>query len=226
MKKLIVLSLAISTLLVSCDIRKQLEKKENANKPTEAPEFAAAKKLVGAYTGNLGKNKITLLITSAGKDTIYGCSVLATTKNPFVGIIKLGNGVISVKETEGKFNFSMNEKRLDSLVGKWLPDPISKDTTAISYTLIRKKLQYKKDVGIYPFTTSRVITETDLSNLSNWEITLMKGEILARHGMVFSENSLKDAFETKEWYVPVSDDVTASLTDIEKKNLEMIDQHK
>jgi len=233
MKKIIVLSLVISTILVGCNIRKQLEAKENANKPVQVSENAIAQKLIGTYTGSFGSSKISLLISSAIKDSIFGRTISGTANNLFAGTIKLDKGVFTASITEsgnsaplGKHQFTVKEKSIDSLAGVWTPDSATKKITAINYQLFRKKLAYKTGTGIYPFTSTREITESDLSNLSNWEVTLMKNEILARHGMIFSDKSLKDAFETKDWYVPVSDDISADLTSIEKKNIETIDQHK
>jgi uncharacterized lipoprotein NlpE involved in copper resistance len=233
MKKLIILSLAVTTLLLGCDIRKQLEKKENANKPKEAPESIAARKLIGAYTGTFGTGKINLLITSAVKDTISGRSVFSSADNLITGIVKLDKGsiTISLKDfgkvvSPGKYKISVNEKHPDTLIGTWIPDSVTKTATTVSFTLVHKKPEYKKDAGIYSFSSIKEISDGDLNSLSHWETTLMKSEILARHGMIFTDNSLKDAFETKDWYVPVSDDVSTALTAIEKKNVETIDAHR
>lgn len=56
--------------------------------------------------------------------------------------------------------------------------------------------------GIYPWTSEKRITKTDLQGLSKEDLELMRNEIYARHGWVFSKQSLNDYFSTQSWYPP------------------------
>lgn len=54
----------------------------------------------------------------------------------------------------------------------------------------------------------------------------MRNEIFARHGYCFNKKALRQQFETAEWYLPNAVDVTAQLTDIEKKNIVVIRRYE
>jgi hypothetical protein len=46
------------------------------------------------------------------------------------------------------------------------------------------------------------VTTQDLSQLSSWELVLMRNEIYARHGYVFQRTDLQDYFGQQPWYSP------------------------
>lgn len=211
-----------------------MEKKEKENAPKEAPEVVEAKKMIGAYEGAFFPNTtIHLVITKATPDSIEGASVVAGHFTPFKGTVKKENGLFTIvaKEpgndpTDGKFEFTIAVAKQDSLKGKWTPDSLTKKLTAVDFVLVKKPFTYVKESGIYPFASSKEITSADVENLSEWETQVLKNEILARHGQIFTDVRLKEAFESKTWYVPVAADVQDSLTEVEKKNLSFLAEFK
>ena len=234
MKKVFLFSVLISTFLFSCNLREELEKREKAKLPPISPVEAEAQKLIGAYGGAFfEKESIHLVISKATADSIFGGSVVAGKYRPFTGFHKLDKSVfaISAKEpgdnpTDGKFNFIVDTKHLDTLIGTWIPDSVTKKLDTVSYILTRKKFVYNKNVGIYPYTSTREISGPDMINLSAWELQVMKNEIYARHGLIFTDKKFRDAFESKTWYVPAFTDVKQTLTELEIKNIETIDSYK
>ena len=46
----------------------------------------------------------------------------------------------------------------------------------------------------------RLLTPEDLKGLSNWDLTLLRNEIYARHGRHFREPELQQYFEAQSWY--------------------------
>jgi hypothetical protein len=74
----------------------------------------------------------------------------------------------------------------------------------------------------YPEASMRILTSRDVINLTKSELKLMRNEIYARHGYIFKTTELVDYFKSQTWYKPLYDDVTSSLTLIEKKNIEFI----
>ncbi|MBM4178106.1 MAG: YARHG domain-containing protein [Ignavibacteria bacterium] len=76
--------------------------------------------------------------------------------------------------------------------------------------------------GMYEFTSERLLDVQDLEGYSAQELLLMRNEIFARHGFIFQSSDLREHFENQSWYSGTSRDVSASLTSIEKKNIEMI----
>lgn len=54
------------------------------------------------------------------------------------------------------------------------------------------------------------------------ELRLMRNEIFASYGYIFSSPDLNEYFEQKTWYRPISKDVNNQLTEIEKYNINLI----
>jgi hypothetical protein len=54
----------------------------------------------------------------------------------------------------------------------------------------------------WPWTSQRLVTQEDLSQLSPWELIVMRNEIYARHGWVFERADLQDYFGQQPWYRP------------------------
>jgi len=65
---------------------------------------------------------------------------------------------------------------------------------------------------------SLYITDLQAKNV----LRIARNEIFARYGYIFKSNDLKSYFEEKSWYKPKYEDVTDYLTEIEKKNIELI----
>jgi serine/threonine protein kinase len=86
----------------------------------------------------------------------------------------------------------------------------------------------------WPWISSRLVTENDLTQLSREELLIMRNEIYARHGMVFRQKELQDYFQKQSWYQPrgsldnqgiINSKVIGELNATEKKNIEMIIQY-
>lgn len=81
---------------------------------------------------------------------------------------------------------------------------------------------------VFP-TDSKVISTSELNNMSRQEIKLMYYEIYARHGMTFYDDDLIEYFESKNWYMPSESDkdiVLDMMSDTERKNLDTIEQYQ
>ncbi|HEY3406416.1 MAG TPA: YARHG domain-containing protein [Ohtaekwangia sp.] len=76
--------------------------------------------------------------------------------------------------------------------------------------------------GQYPQASQRLLKIIDIQEMDEPELKLMRNEIFARYGHIFKSADLKAHFESQSWYKPVSADVTGQLTDIEKKNADLI----
>lgn len=66
------------------------------------------------------------------------------------------------------------------------------------------------------------ITDDQLYDLSSDQLRILRNAIFAIHGYRFKSDDLTDYFSRFDWYIPESSDVTASLSTIEKKNIERI----
>ena len=76
--------------------------------------------------------------------------------------------------------------------------------------------------GDYPEASMKLLDSLELNNLSKKELRLMKNEIFARYNYIFKSEDLRFHFGPKDWYMPENNNVDNCLTDIEKKNIELI----
>lgn len=61
-----------------------------------------------------------------------------------------------------------------------------------------------------------------VSNLSKADIFILRNSIFARHGFAFRDKQLRMYFEQFDWYMPVFGDVKEELTDVEKRNIDLL----
>jgi hypothetical protein len=237
MKKLLFLFLT-GPLWIACnnDNKNDTDHKkvnDNARASTiqTPPAVNLMEKLLGSFVGAFGDNKITLLIIKAKGDSIEGRSIVGGNDRPFLGtLIKKDGGYdIIAREPgddkyDGVFSFRIPEDNPDMVIGSWKPNDAK--MAAKNYTLQRKKFEYKTDVGSYPESSQRLLEPEDVENLTKKELEFMRNEIFARHGFCFKRKHLRQEFEMQDWYVPNTVDIKGFLTDIEKKNIEMIKRYE
>jgi hypothetical protein len=74
------------------------------------------------------------------------------------------------------------------------------------------------------FNASMVeLKSADIENMYKRDLEVMRNAIYARHGYSFKNRAMRAFFDQEiAWYIPVSVDVTAQLTELEKKNIDLI----
>lgn len=130
------------------------------------------------------------------------------------------------KKHDGTFNVSLNTKT-NSLTGRWTPYETTDN--AKDFVLKKTEFKYQPDVG-YSYTDANpsleLLKSSDVENLSKQEIRYSRNLIYARHGYAFSKLETRQAFEEFDWYVPLKSNVDADLTDIEKKNIDLLNRYE
>ena len=242
MRKFLLLLLAGSVML-ACNNHKKadsgdkkdavISESRSAETPTVNPEAAPRPfdKFLGSYVGPFGNNKITLLITKLAGDSVIGRTIVGGNDRPFRGTFHKEGDSCSFNGKEpgdhkddGEFNFTISESSLDMVKGSW--KPFTKGRPAKEYELTRKKFEYNPAVGDYPQASQRLLKPKDLENEMKEDLMFMRNEIFARHGYCFNKKDLRQQFEMQDWYVPNTVDIKGYLTDIEKKNIEMIKRYE
>lgn len=79
----------------------------------------------------------------------------------------------------------------------------------------------EKDAFLFP-SDSVLITEGELEKLDDKTVELIKNEIYARHGYIFTNRALKKYFESFNWYEPNEEYSPNLLNQTEKVNLKTI----
>lgn len=97
------------------------------------------------------------------------------------------------------------------------PTPTTKLPSASAY-------DYSKASGngLYPWTSTRLVTAADLAGKSQWDMDIMRNEIYARYGRSFVRDDLQNYFNQQSWYQPNSNFTESWLTSTESKNAAFI----
>jgi hypothetical protein len=75
----------------------------------------------------------------------------------------------------------------------------------------------------YYILSLSILPESYFSKKSKEELKIMRNAIYAKYGLIFQEGGeMEKYFRKKDWYNPYQKDVSACLTEIEKKNIQTI----
>ncbi len=120
------------------------------------------------------------------------------------------------------------------------PD-IQLDNSRYADTNKKKPVTYKDEDGTkytdieYAMSTvdfseynasNRLLTSGKLANLKAADLLIIRNSIFARHGYSFKKPAIRAFFDQQNWYIPISTDVTATLTPVEKQNLALLMQYE
>ncbi len=72
--------------------------------------------------------------------------------------------------------------------------------------------------GKYPQGSQRILTVEELESMNQYDLKILRNEIYARHGLLFTNEEMKQYFNLQDWYKPQYAEVNTYLTEIEKKN--------
>jgi hypothetical protein len=192
-------------------------------------------KIIGSYVGWLGENaddnKICLMITKVDNKNIEGRSIVGGNDRRFAGTLNAEGNQVKVNakepgdnENDGEFNFIINLNNPDQIQGNWAS--FKNSTVKKQFTLNRKAFHYNPTVGNYSKASTQILNTVDVENLPKYELSLMRNEIFARHGYCFKKKEIRMNFESYDWYIPRSTDVTEELTKIEKDNIALIQRYE
>lgn len=121
--------------------------------------------------------------------------------------------------------FKEIRKKLDCLgdgeeltINRWAEfQPITTDGTFGK--AIRKKEGLYREYFKYSYKVAKL---SELSRKTEEELGVIKNEIYASHGYIFKTALWKKYFIDKAWYQPLKEDVSEELSEVEKKNIELI----
>ncbi|MBF4493544.1 YARHG domain-containing protein [Flavobacterium sp. JLP] len=71
-------------------------------------------------------------------------------------------------------------------------------------------------------SSTKKLKESDLKNLKKIDLEILRNTIFARHGFSFKTKTVRQFFDSVEWYIPVSTNVDNQLTAVEKENIAIL----
>lgn len=87
----------------------------------------------------------------------------------------------------------------------------------------RKRAVHDSYTGKYVIASTTELEPSELTKMSSDELQIMRNEIFARYGYKFKEGGLMHTyFKKQSWYRPQHTNVTNFLTDLEKRNIQLI----
>lgn len=98
------------------------------------------------------------------------------------------------------------------------------DSTTVPETYYQETYRSAGDVITKINSSTKKLTENDLKNLKKLELEILRNTIYARHGYTFKKKSYRQFFDSVEWYIPVSENVDAKLTALEKTNIKLLER--
>jgi hypothetical protein len=155
---------------------------------------------------------------------------------------------------DGKFSFTVDPDK-GTVSGTWKANDNKLDVTERKYTLAKKQFKYDASLNLpedvqwaelydknpkFPdkfesltgdvtkFNASTTeLTKKDIENLYKGDLEIIRNTIYARHGYSFKNRRLRFIFDQYvPWYMPLNTDIRSDLTEIEKKNIEMIKRYE
>ena len=159
-----------------------------------------------------------VLIEDTLYQTVYNVEVY-NLKNP-----KILDDLLIAEGVRGEFVKYKNDKTTN--------DPNELDIGLIIYESpilpvselgLKSKHNYFGLEGKYKFASERLLDKKELLELELNELKIMRNEIYARYGHQFKKGGEMDKyFSKKEWYMKNYGNVESYLSDLERKNIELI----
>ncbi|RQO31291.1 serine/threonine protein kinase [Taibaiella sp. KBW10] len=76
---------------------------------------------------------------------------------------------------------------------------------------------------VYQINASKqALTEAQLKNLKKLDLEIIRNTVYARHGYSFKKKGVRQFFDQVDWYIPVSSNVDAVLSPVEKDNVALL----
>ena len=190
-----------------------------------------ASAMKGTFVGDFGGKKITICLDRVIGKTVTGYSIVSGNERAFSGSFKSGEKGFEIvaaepgdRDDDGVFKMIYSPQS-DDLGGVWNPNDEKKIAKRV-FVLPRRVFKYNPMAGAYPHSSTKKLAEGDVENIRPADLRIMRNEIYARHGYSFKLDDMRKHFDGLDWYMAVSQDVSDSLTDKEKKNAALIKRYE
>ena len=75
--------------------------------------------------------------------------------------------------------------------------------------------------------STKLLTKEEVGNMYKGDLEIIRNAIYARHGYSFKNRKIRYIFDNfVDWYIPVTTDVRAELTELEMKNIALIKRYE
>ncbi len=74
--------------------------------------------------------------------------------------------------------------------------------------------------------STQELTKKDVENMKKGDLEVLRNSIYAKHGYSFKNRKMRYVFNYVEWYIPTSTDIRDQLTELEKKNIDLMKRYE
>lgn len=74
--------------------------------------------------------------------------------------------------------------------------------------------------------STTALSSRDVENMYKRDLEVTRNAIYARHGYSFQNRDMRYFFDIVNWYIPVSTDVSNQLTELERRNIELLKRYE
>ncbi|CAN5578020.1 hypothetical protein BH10ACI1_BH10ACI1_08620 [soil metagenome] len=155
---------------------------------------------------------------------------------------------------DGKFSFTIDPDG-KTVSGTWTANDKKLGVTKRKYSLNKKQFKYDASLGLpedvqwtslyeknprFPDKVESLtqdvtkinasvkeLTKKDVENMYKGDLEVIRNAIYARHGYSFKNRRMRFIFDQfVPWYMPLNTDIRSNLTEIEKKNIDLIKRYE
>jgi len=155
---------------------------------------------------------------------------------------------------DGKFSFTVDADG-KTISGTWTSNDKKLAVTKRKYSLNKKQFKYDASQGLptdvqwtslyeknpkFPDqvealtedvtkinASAKELTKKDVENMYKGDLEVIRNAIYARHGYSFKNRRMRFIFDQfVPWYMPLNTDIRSNLTEIEKKNIDLIKRYE
>lgn len=211
--------------------------------PAQFRKYMYQDPLYGFYNF-ITPNRLSIVIDEIREDKTFTAHSVAAgnqretigTWQPIEGGLRLVGNEPGDDPNDGSFDMKLSEK---GLAGTWTHKKDQAEPKA--FTLVKTKFEYDPKLaqneekvhyialGDAQFDKNPSIDKlktADVENLTQPQIRVIRNLVFARHGYSFKGKDLRLMFEAYDWYIPVSNDVKAQLTELEKANIALLNRYE
>ncbi|WBV59357.1 YARHG domain-containing protein [Chryseobacterium camelliae] len=122
------------------------------------------------------------------------------------------------------FMLDENSELIDWENPKDFVEKYTDEETGKTETYTTSKNRVASDAVFKLNASKQKLTEKDLKNLRKLDMEIIKNSVFARHGYAFKKQTYRNFFEQTDWYIPVSNNVDAQLSKMEKDNVALLNR--
>ena len=189
-----------------------------------------------SFRGVFNENSKTFILDEPGTDKTDGRFELSLKKDSLTGkwaafdksAVKAPNKKLNLIKKDFAYNANFMIDKESDLIDWTNPQEFEQKYTDSETGKIEKykseKNRVASDAVFRINAPKQKLAEKDLKNLRKLDLELIKNSVFARHGYSFKKETFRYFFEQTDWYIPVSDNVDAELSPMEKENVALLNR--